>query len=293
MAISLSDPTIWSARVLGYLDKTLIYKAAFTNNDYEGEAKSGGTVKSFYLSDVSVTDYTGTWDDTDWTELTDNEKSFTIDQLKKVLAKIPDVSQQFSVLNLIDQGSKRIAYAIGDIIDQFVASKYSQIASANTYGNDTTPIVVGLGSGEIKPTIFLNILMERLIDAKAPRTNANVVIPSWMGTMLDIELGNRQTALGDAAVQGQLDMPDGMVMQNVAGFKTVYVSSNIPNTSGAKFKVMAGEKMITYASAIEKFQIVPLQNDFAQGMKGLYVYGGKLLRGEFMSLGTVNKGSYE
>ncbi|MDW8006436.1 MAG: hypothetical protein RMJ05_06925 [Thermomicrobium sp.] len=285
----LSEPTVWSARLLAHLDKTYVYVAALTNRNYEGEARAGGTVKAFYVSDVTVSDYTGGWSDSDWAALSDNEVTIQIDQAKKILVKVPDVRDQFSVIDLIDQATQRMAVAIGDAIDQYVASKYAEVASANQYGDDTTPVTVGLGNGETRPTVALVRLREVLAEARAPMTNPRVVVPVWFATMLSLELGSRATQLGDRATQ------EGMVAPGFLGtFEglQVYVSPNVPNTTGTKYKVLAGDPMITFASAIEKVETTRLQNDFATGVKALYVYGAKLPRGQYLALGTFNRGSY-
>ena len=285
-----SESTLWSARILEYLDKDYVYVQALTNNNYEGEAKKGGTVKAYYVSDVTVDDYTGAWTDNDWDLLSDNEVTIQIDKEKKFLLKVPRVREKFSSLNLIDQGSQRAAVAVGDVIDQAIAANYSSIVVGNAYGDDTTPITVGLGSGEITPSVALARMLEVLVDAKSPRTNPRIVIPTWLGTMLYIELSGRLTDLGDAATKGQFAVSTGF-LTNLGGL-AVYVSANVPNTSGAKYKVMAGDPMITFASAIEEIDTIQLQNDFATGVRGLYVFGSKLPRGEYMALGTFNKGSY-
>lgn len=285
-----SESTLWSARILEYLDKDYVYVNALTNSNFEGEAKKGGTVKAYYVSDVTVDDYTGAWTDTDWDLLADNEVTIQIDKEKKFLLKVPRVREKFSTLNLIDQGSQRAAVAVGDVIDQAIAANYSAIAVGNAYGDDTTPITVGFGSGEISPSVALAILREKLVTAKAPHTNPRVVIPEWMGTMLYIELSGRLTQLGDAATKGQFAVNTGK-MDPIAGM-TPFVSPNVPNTTATKYKVIAGDPMITFASAIEEIDTLQLQNDFATGVRGLYVFGSKLPRSAYMALGTFNKGSY-
>jgi hypothetical protein len=285
----LSEPTIWSARLLANLDKTYVYVAALTNRNYEGEVRAGGTVKAFWVSDVSVSDYTGGWSDADWQLLSDNEVTIQIDQQKKILVKVPDVRAQFSVLNLIEQATQRMAVAIGDAIDQYVASKFSEIAASNQYGTDAAPITVGLGSGEVRPTTALVRLREILVNARAPMTGPRVVVPTWFATMLQLELGGRATQLGDQTVQQGIVRPG--FIGTFEGMQ-IYVSPNVPNTGGQKFKVIAGDPMITFASAIEKVETMRLQNDFATGVKALYVYGAKLPRGQYLALGTFNPGSY-
>ncbi|MCL4473555.1 MAG: hypothetical protein M1455_06400 [Actinobacteria bacterium] len=285
-----SEPTIWSSRILEYLDKSFMYVQALTNNNYEGEAKKGGTVKAFYVSDVVVTDYTGAWLDADWGTLGDNAVTIQIDKQKKVLIKVPKVREHFSELQLIDQGSQRAAVAIGDVIDQAIAANYSSIAVANAYGDDVTPITVGLGAGQVAPSVALAILREKLVAAKAPHTNPRVVLPEWFGTMLYIELSGRNTSLGDAATRGQFAVDAGK-MDPVSGL-IPYVSPNVPNTTATKYKVMAGDPMITFASAIDEMDTVQLINDFATGVRGLWVWGSMLPRAEYMALGTFNKGAY-
>ena len=286
----VGESTVWSSRILEYLDKTFVYVNAFTNRDYEGEARKGGTVKIFRVNAVSVEDHDGAWDDTDWDDLGQTEVEFQIDQEKRFLFKVPLVRENFNVLNLIEQGSQRAAVAIGDTIDQYIAGKYTQIASGNAYGTTGSPITIGFGSGEVKPTIALARLRELIVTAKAPTQNNRIVVPEWFGTMLDIELGGRLTQLGDRVTTGDLLVRPGY-MGSVAGFD-IYVSPNVPNTTSTKYKVMAGAPMITMASAIDLVKTVDLQNDFGYGVKGLFVYGAKLLDTNAMALGTFNKGAY-
>ena len=285
----LSEPTIWSARLLEHLDKTFVYVAALTNRNYEGEARAGGTVKAFWISDVSVSNYTGGWLDADWAVLTDNEVTIQIDQAKKILVKVPDIREQFSVINLIEQASQRMAVAIGDEIDRYIASKHAQIAESNQYGSDTEPVVIGFGANQTRPTTALVRLREILVNARAPMTNPRVVVPPWFATMLQLELGNRATQLGDQVVQ------QGVVRPGFVGTfegMQIFVSPNVPNVEGAKYKVVAGDPMITFASALERVETVRLPNDFATGVKALYVYGATLPRGQYLALGTFDAGDY-
>ena len=55
MPISLSQPKLWSARLLAHLDKTFVYGAAFTNRNYEGEIKdAGSSVRILQVGDVTI-----------------------------------------------------------------------------------------------------------------------------------------------------------------------------------------------------------------------------------------------
>jgi hypothetical protein len=117
----------------------------------------------------------------------------------------------------------------------------------------------------------------------APR----VVVPEWFGTMLEIELGANMARV--ATQEGAVNQPG--YMGAVGGF-SVFVSPNVPNVAGAQYKALAGEPNITFASAIDKVETTRLQNDFATGVKGLYVYDAKLLEPASMALATFNRGAY-
>jgi len=289
----LSEPTVWSARTFKHLDDMSVYKAAFTNANYENEARVGGTVNIARLDGGTVTDYTGTWPDSDWQELTDEQAVLQITEAKKFLLKVRKIRQDFNPINLMDEGSKAAARKMAPVIDSFIASSFADISATNDYGNDAAPITVGLGAGETKPSLALDMLYEKLDDAGAPDDGGlRVVVPSWFRTMLSQEIGTRQTLMGDKAKQGEY-AGKGLFATDISGFDAIYASKRVPNTAGTKFKVMAGTNAITFAMGLEEMTIIPeLQNDFASGLKALWAYGKKLPDAKYMALGTFDKGSY-
>ena len=57
MAINTFFPTIWEARLLLHLDKSLVY-GNLVNRDYEGDIRQAGdTVKINQIADITVSDY--------------------------------------------------------------------------------------------------------------------------------------------------------------------------------------------------------------------------------------------
>ncbi|GGO24764.1 P22 coat protein - protein 5 domain protein [Deinococcus humi] len=281
MSITVSDPIIWSARILSYLDKTFVYGAAFTNRNYEGEIKdAGSTVRILQIGDVTVGDYTGTLPDAQ--ELTDNSLDLVVDQRKYFNFVVDDVDARRSVLMLVDEGSKRAAYAMSDVRDRFVASFHSAVNAANAYGTDVTPIVIGFGAGEIKPYDAFLELTQRLDEANVGTVDRRIVLPPWFVRAMKAQFGDRASSLGDNITE------NGMA-GTVDGVK-IFQSNNVANVAGAKYKVMAGLPVITFADAIVKTSTYSPEKKFGTGVKGLHVFGAKLLQSKAMAVGTFNKG---
>lgn len=282
MAITASVPTLWSARILEHLDGALVGEQAFGNRNYEGDVMPGAILKLLKIADGTIEDYTGTLSAP--TDLTDsNPITLTVDQAKAFNFKVDDVDQEKSVLKLIDEGSKRRARLLQAAADSYIFAMHSQVDSANAYGNSTTPIVIGFGGSDVKPSDGLAELQERLDNANVLRSDRRAALPPWYIRMLRKELGLRETALGDDVVKtGEVLTYDGL---------RIFMSPNIANTTGTKYKCLVGQPDFTFAQAILKTETYRVEAAFATGVKGLHVYGGILTQPLAMAVGTFNKGT--
>lgn len=74
-----------------------------------------------------------------------------------------------------------------------------------------------------------------------------------------------------------------------AGFE-IFISNNVPNTTGTKYKILCGHPMaITFADQIDKVEAYRPERRFADAVKGLHVYGAKVIRPEALVVVTANK----
>lgn len=300
MAIDDSFEVILDARTRLYLNRKNVYRQAFTNEKFTAAdgspavIKYGTTLRAIQVSTPTITDYTGAWTDSDWEGVTDDKLDFTVDQQKKFAFSVSTTQLTGSPVQIIEQASQNAGAAANDVVDDYIASKHSTIDSGNLYGDSTTPITVGFGTGEIAPTNALANLFEKLALAKATLVGANVVVPWWFATYLKQEIGGRVVTLADLTANGATSAAvdqQSLIIQDIGGFKNIYASIAVPNTSSAKYKVMAGAPLLSFAMALEQVKIVDIQNDFATGVKGLFVYGGKHLNPKQFALGTWNKGT--
>lgn len=281
MPISLSQPKLWSARLLAHLDKTFVYGAAFTNRNYEGEIKdAGSSVRILQVGEVTVNDYSGTLNEPEG--LNDAALELVVDQKKYFNFVVDDVDAQQSIIKLVDEGSKRAAQAMSDVRDIFVASFHSSVDAGNLVGTDAAPIVVGFAGGQTKPYDAFLDLTQKLDEANVPTVDRRVVLPPWFIRALKAQFGDRGSGLGDKiALDGMAGSVDGV---------TIYQSNNVPNVNGDKYKILMGKDYITFADSIVKTETYRPERKFGTGVKGLHVYGAKNLQPKGFAVGTFSKG---
>lgn len=279
MAVTNFIPALWSARLLAHLDKTHVY-ANLVNRDYEGEISGyGDTVNIQQIGDITISDYTKNADIAAPEDLSGDQRKLVIDQAKYFNFQIDDVDNAQTNPKLMNEAMMRAAYALSDTSDLFVAGKYTDVPVANQVGNDTTPIVV------TKANAYENIvaLAQRLDEANVPTTGRWLVIPPWIHSLLlQTDLFIHATDRGDSTII------NGEVGQ-AAGF-TIYKSNNVPNTTGAKYKVLAGTNAaISYAEQVVKTEAYRMEKRFSDAVKGLHVYGAKTVQPSCLACLTASK----
>lgn len=275
MAYTNFIPTIWSARLNLNLQKNLVY-GNIVNHDYEGEiVGKGSTVKINTMGDVTIADYDETKGIGDPEQLNSDQTSLTIDQAKYFNFKVEDIDQAQANINLVDAAMQKASYGIADVMDEYIAGLYTGVAAGNTIGDDTTPIV------PTKDTAYdyLVDLLVKLDEASVPKLGRFVVIPSWYAGLLKKD--SRFTLKTDVITSGQIAVVDGAV---------ILESNNVPNTTGTKYKIMAGYNgAISFAQAINKIEPYRPEKSFSDAVKGLAFYGAKLIKPAGIAVLTANK----
>ena len=254
-------PELWSARLLQNLDKTFVYPQC-ANRTYEGEVRNlGDTVHIQKFGDIEVKDYTradGVGEPKD--PGAGSTVALTIDQAKYFNFKVEDIEAVQANVNLMEKAMQRAAYAIGDVIDQYIAAFVNQ---------------AGIDGGEVAVTpqnaydtlVNLKVALNK---ENVPTAGRFVVVPPEFIGML--EKDDRYTKYDEADVKAN------GVKGRVAGFD-VRESNNVPFVSdGSKYKVMAGTDMaIGFAGQIAKMEAFRPEASFSDACKGLYVYGAKVV----------------
>lgn len=270
MAVTTFIPELWNARLLYALDKAHI-ATNLVNRNYEGSiANQGDTVHINSIGAVTVKDYAKNTDIADPEALTTTDQTLVIDQSKYFNFQVDDVDKVQAAGELIDTAMNRAAYALADVADAFLLKTIAAgVVAGNTVGTTAAPIALTADN------IYENIvkLRTKLDKANVPTSGRTIVVPPEVYALLlmdDRFAKSEATAGQDALLNGQVG--------KVAGF-TVFMSNNVSGTE-KYFEVTAQvETATTFAEQIIKTEAYRIEKRFADGVKGLHVYGAKVTDG--------------
>ena len=177
---------------------------------------------------------------------------------------------------------QRAAYGMNDVTDTFLANLMYLAAQNNgdNLGTDDAPIV------PTKDTAYdlLVDLGTDLTEKNVPTEGRWVVVPAWYHGLLlkDNRFVGNGTDYNKALIEGG-------EVGVAAGFK-IWLSNNVPNTGGAKYKIIAGtNEAASFAEQILKTEAYRPEKRFSDAVKGLHVYGGKVVQPKCLSVLTANK----
>lgn len=268
MAITRFRPEIWSAVLLASLKKAHIY-AGLCNRDYEGEIEAAGdTVRITSISRPTVNTYQRNTD-ISYEELTDAQRVLVVDQEKYWAFTVDDVDKRQAKGEFVTGTMTEAAYAVSDVVDQYVASFYTQAQAANQLGTIAVPTAT--------PTAFYdNILVPlgvKLDEANVPSEGRWCVVPPWL---------HGRAQRDDRFVRADASGSDATLRRGFIGRANnfdIYKSNNAPLVTGDDYAVLAGTNAaMTFASQVTKTEALRSEVRFADRMRGLYVYGGKVIR---------------
>lgn len=278
MSVASFIPAVWDARLLEGLKKDLVY-ANLLNRNYEGEITAqGDTVHINSIGDITVKKYTKNSTIDDPETLTTSDQTLVINQADYFNFEVDDVDKVQARANLIDSAMSRASYKEADETDSYVAGLLKAGTVTTNLGDDTTPITI------TKDNAYSTLVaMKTALDkANVPTSGRWVVVPpDYEGFLLLDDRFTHATANGDSAVSNGF-------IGRCAGFD-IYKSNNVPNTSGAKYKIIAStSNSATFADQILKTEAFRPQNSFSDAVKGLHVYGAKVTGADEIAVLTAS-----
>lgn len=292
MSIADFVPEFWVARFRRHLDSRLVYaQPTVVNREYEGEiSQQGDTVHIPKIGDVTVFTYVKNTDMPSPEHPDGGNVSLVIDTAKGFNLSIDDIDKVQTIPGVFDQFAKRASRAMALVLDSGVAAK--MVAGAGikggTLGTSAAPKKIG-NAGTDDYTLFeFAVELRRLFDNNgAPEEDR------WFAIPPDLE----NTALTDPNFipAGSAEQRTGQIGR-IAGFAVLKTTAvpTVTKTGSATYNSWAilagaGNYATTHADQIVQVEAYKPEKQFGDALKGLNVWGTKVVEPETLALACIDK----
>jgi hypothetical protein len=298
-------PTLWSAKLNAKFYAASVF-AAITNTDWEGDISGlGDKVIINNIPDIAISDYTiGT--SLSYQAPTPSTLELVIDKGKAFAFQVSDVLAYQSKLDMMDVFSNDASEQIKVAVDkQVLTGTFSNGASANkgatagvksgafNMGTDTAPVTLTAANVLQKILEMASVLDEQNV----PETDRFVVLDPLTRTLLLQSNIAQAQFMGDPTspvrngLIGRIDRFDVYVSNQLptaaAGLSFPDIYGNTTSVSGAlkRRAIMAGHRTaMCFASQMTKTETLRNPTDFGDLVRGLQVYGYKVVKPESLAL---------
>jgi hypothetical protein len=264
MAITNFIPKIWAAQMQGkYWEETVF--APLVNRDYEGELSSGNKIEIAGVVPPAIKDYKAAGRTTSADAISDTGVELDVDQEKSFDFYVDDIDR-VQAAGTMDQYGNSAGLALAEDADQFIGNVL--VTGSTAIANTTAPtdgdaafdiiadLILALNQNHVPKAgriVAINSLFHRqLVGASSKLTNVN--------TSGD-PMGLREATVG-----------------NLLGARII-VTENLPTVAKAQ-AVAFNRDTVAYVSQIQKVEALRAQDRFADRLRGLHVYGAKVVRPE-------------
>jgi N4-gp56 family major capsid protein len=290
MAVTTFIPEVWAASILTTLqERHVAAQSGIINRDYEGEiSEFGDTVHIGRLTDPTIAAYTRNSTDLSSPEvLATTDATLLIDQANYFNFLLDDLdrAQVRSAGGLVSAASMRAANGLIAEVDEYLFGKMGGEVSATSPDNILDPEDVDSPDEAFR--LFRKLRMT-LNKADVPMDGRWVVVAPEFEVLL---LGDNRF-LDASAYGSNAPIMNGEIGRAI-GFR-VLVSNNLPTTTiGSTGEVsnlvIAGHPMATtYAEQINKVEALRSQKAFADIVRGLHLFGAKVVRPEALAVCDVD-----
>jgi len=309
-------PEIFSQKVLKFFRRASVVED-ITNTDYAGEIENfGDTVRIIKEPTVTVSTYSR-GSVVNPQDLADDQITMVVDQANAFAFKIDDIEERHSHVNFEALATSSGAFALKRKYDKTVlqamangagiaasavsGTTLTTTAAAGTLGTAAAPINIETDDAGIN----MMLAMARLLDDESvPEENRWFVAPPIFYEKV-FQAGNK---IAEVQVSGDATSPlrNGLAtVGTLAGFRcykttalnstggtdqvTLTDASATLATDGSENIVLAGHMSSTStASHIAKTEVVRSTESFSDVIRGLHVFGQKVLRQEAIVRGVVD-----
>lgn len=266
-------PQIYSAKLQDKFYAASVVPA-IANHNWEGEIMAfGDTVNIRKVPTITINDYSVN-NAINYQDVSDEQIQLLINKAKYYAFKVDYIDDYQSDIALIDTITQDAAMQMAVTVDKSVLQ--------SVYADASNTIAAGQLSSLTTATYITPLLEagQKLDENNVPRDGKRwaVISPEYARYL-------KLSDLKQVLITGDDESPlrNGFVGQ-IDGMN-VYISTNLLNavSNGASSltQMLVGhESALTFASQFVKHEMLPLQNTFGYGIKGLQVFGFKTVKPE-------------
>ena len=292
-------PEIFSQKVLKFFRRASVAED-ITNTDYAGEIENfGDTVRIIKEPTITVSSY-ARGAVVNPQDLADDQTTMVVDQANAFAFKIDDIEERQSHVNFEALATSSGAYSLKRKYDGNILTAMFDGAGISSEASPTTAQVTGLGTlgspltsqtGDNLVNIMLK-MARALDDQSVPEENRWFVAPPAFYK----HLFSAGAKFAEVQVTGDATSPlrNGLVsLGNIAGFQCYKSTALVSNagtdqvtltglaTDGSENVILGGHmSACATASHIAKTEVVRSTETFSDIVRGLHVFGRKVLRPE-------------
>jgi hypothetical protein len=295
-------PEIYSKKAQIAFRKTAVVQS-ITNTDYMGEISAyGDTVNIIKEPQITVSQYLRGQTGLTGTDLTDEELQLVIDQANYFQFEIDDLEKRFSHMNWQDLAANNAGYQIADHMDaEIIDYMLDNVSTAtpdhlmggdgagtaddNFAGADPMAVYAGgsgrgddTGTSPIDPLTVMSRAWRMLDEENVPAMDRWFLAgPDWYEELAQVD----SKLLSADYNAGVGSLRNGLVQESpVRGF-TMYVTNNMPTPTNAGGAFLAGHRSaVATAEQLQQVETLRSTDTFRDIVRGLHVYGRKVLRPE-------------
>ena len=286
------SPIIFSQKVQKFF-RTASVVEAITNTDYAGEIENfGDTVNIIKEPTITVSAYSrGAVVDTQ--DIVDDQIQLVVDQANSFAFKVDDIEERHSHVNFEAIATSSGAYSLKNAYDQnVIAAMVAGVSSSSPdhllgadsgSGQDQD---VGFGDSEIDPVDTISKHNRLLNAADVPEENR------WFlaGPEFVEQLGQANSKLMSDTTGDAKPLRNGKVIDGKIMNMDVYMTNNFAASSTSNFFKVLGGHMSSTATAnhIAKIEVIRHPESFSDVVRGLHVFGRKVLRDNALVLSHIS-----
>lgn len=263
MSIRNFKPMVWAKAIEQNREKMMV-AAKLCNRDYEGEIKNlGDKVKINGVSRPTITSYDDINGLGDFERLQDQSTMLEITESKAFHFYVGDIDKRQSAGNIMDAELTEAAAALAEVMDGYIYSFYKEAGIVTDVESLTCDNVLTV----------INDTLGKLWKNNVPTTEqvSLEVTPEFLTKLQMAKL--------------LVDTDNSTVLQSGVSHKLktfnidVYMSNNLPkDKNGKDVCFLRTKKAISFAEQLKEVKSYEPQNFFGEAVKGLQVYGAKVIR---------------